>query len=48
MLHIVGLNKRSKSRSHGGNLHRARSHLEDDDNYVPPGKQGKGKSKSHA
>jgi hypothetical protein len=46
--HIAGLSKRSKSCSHGGNSHRARSCLEDDDNYVPPGKQSKGKSKSRA
>jgi hypothetical protein len=45
---VAGLSKRSKSRSHGGNSRRARSRLEDDDDYVPPGKQSKGKGKSRA
>ncbi|KAG1845004.1 hypothetical protein F4604DRAFT_1688913 [Suillus subluteus] len=43
---IAGLSKRSKSRSHGGNSRKARSHPEGDDDYVPPGKQGKGKSRA--
>ncbi|KAG2346008.1 hypothetical protein BDR05DRAFT_998058 [Suillus weaverae] len=42
--HIAGLNKQSKIYSYGGNLCKAHSHSDDlDDDYVPPGKQGKGK-----
>lgn len=43
---VAGLSKRSKSRSHGGNSRKAHSRPEDDDDYVPLGKQGKGKSRA--
>ncbi|KAG1765278.1 hypothetical protein EV702DRAFT_1051080 [Suillus placidus] len=45
---LAGPSKQNKTHSHGGtgNSRKTRSHPEDDGDYVPPGKQGKGKSRA--
>jgi hypothetical protein len=41
----MGLNKQSETHSYKSNSRKVHSHPDDsDEDYVPPGKQGKGKS----